>query len=431
MQNLLAILAVIGTSSMLSANAIEPKVVATPVTQGTPLGRVRASGKSVISHSSTFIGFCSPTSPFTFTLTGESGVGAIGVATGQTEPFIDFVEPQDFATLEISGPAQPNFPAFEAAPTDGVIAFPFQYKDATAGEVVVGCSDETTIVVIAKDDSNFEVEASIDDGEGTGISFTVPEGVRSKTPLVGRGFAKKGQGAAPVGFEKASKRGIVIKYDPRSSAKGVAIVDALVQNGKGQDVIRSFVFESSPTRPKSVRDINFKCCDIDEQGDLLVDFPSLSKAGQTLKVDIRVGLSVEGQEISSSVVDVSAYLRGDGQMSIHGGWLRLALEEHGLANTKEGWDVFIEDVVVTDPEAEYEVIGRMGKATASNGIRASQRRRKPKSFPNHRRRKSAASARRCSPEGSPVAKPRGFAPLVVLTGSCWFTDTVQLLTHSL
>lgn len=355
-------------------------MVATPITLGKPLGPEKHKNK-ITSQSATFVGSCSPDSPFTFPLTGESGVGAIGMDAGVDLLDIEFKVPQDLAILEMTGEAASNFFALESTTMfKDVTGWRFEYMDAESGAVVVACSDETDIIVLVKDDSNLEVEASLEP-TSTGQILSLSNGLVAKKTLQGKAPEKKGQGASPINFGQANKHGIMIEHEPGSSKRGLAIVNAVVPSGKGKDVIRSFIVESSKpsSSQQKIRDVNFKCCNVNDDGDVEVEFPSLSKPGESLRVDIRVGLSIEGQELPSSVVDVAAFLEGNGMVTVHRGWLSLALEEHGLQNTGDGWDVFVQDLIVTDPEAGHEVVGLMGKPNGrSNSIPSSQKNKKKK-----------------------------------------------------
>lgn len=111
--------------------------------------------------------------------------------------------------------------------------------------------------------------------------------------------------------------------------------------------------------------------------DVELSFPGLGKKDEYLRVDARLGISSDGVDNPIDVVDVTAMLAKDGLMTVHGGWIRVALQDAGLEGATEGWDVILIDVVVSDPSDSYRILGRMGNVI-NNGVLKAQKTKREK-----------------------------------------------------
>lgn len=121
-----------------------------------------------------------------------------------------------------------------------------------------------------------------------------------------------------------------------------------------------------------------RCCDINDDGDIEIAFPGLVNGNdEFLRVDIRLGLALNGVQDTIDVVDASSMVTKGGTMTVHGGWIRNAIGAENLEGTTEGWDIVIIQAVASDPENEYRVVSVM-KEPKKNGLSANQAHKREK-----------------------------------------------------
>ena len=358
-----------------------PKMLAEPAYAGKPLGPATVS-ETVSSSSATILGECSPGAPFDFTVYGPSGVGAIGVSSAAAAGIavsltlgevVLGTETQQFFAGDAPLQGDEDMVAFSleySAAVDDVAA-----KEGSAAQLT--CATATSVIVLLKDGLDVRVEAvvtSANDGEHLQI-VSAKKATRS---LQGSTRAKKNGGQSPVSFDSETADNIRIKRQPNSNAKGLALVDGFFTSDDGYTVRRTLLHESKP-KPANTRNVPVKCCDITDDGDIEIGFPGMLAQHESLRVDLRLGLTVDGSRQPTEVVDVTAFLTDGNTLQVHGGWVRNAVAAEGLQDAAEGWDVVVMDAVLTDPENEYKIVGQMkqpnqnGIANAANRPKLSQR----------------------------------------------------------
>jgi len=355
--------------------AHKPKTLSRDADPSQPLGPPEAEGVTTLtSKSATQLGDCQPGKPFHIELAGEAGRGVIGAPESQVTGIdITFAETSaNDDQIDITGESEPNFFALESTLTgdEDFWGLPFQYKivgspgngEEGYGRVaVITCVEETPIIVLISDDSGYEIEATVTEKDNGDEEIALTGGIEAVEPLQGKTRAKKGQAESPVSFDESTKKSIIVRRQQGNPNKGIALVNAKVTDSKGKTVVRTFVHESKEKSGKKSKNISVKCCDINDDGDVEIHFPSLSAKHEFYRVDARLGLTIPSvSQEPEALVDVTAMISEDGKMQVHGGWIRRALEAHGMEGQDNGWDIEIMDAIVTDPASNYKVVGRMG-----------------------------------------------------------------------
>lgn len=397
MMRIVTLIATMASFAVVAANKPIAKMVSEQVVPGKTLGPQGVSeGKSetITSNYAIHLGVCTPVQPYSFTILdgSSSGRGVIGTIDTVTSVTIqwDGGEGGNYGigggggtgTIEIVGDAEPNFFALEdsSSAPDNMIGWPFAYDDVEGSKVAtVTCDIDTDVIVIIRDDSSFEVEVQVDEtSDGQQVSTNVPAVGSLTGNAYGRGKSGRKLVRSPISLENANSNGIKIKHDPSELATGVAIIQGTFETEVGKSVQRSFIVTSNAPKVNPnipTKKLNVKCCEYTDDGDVVLTVPNLSIPGEYVRVDIRVGLSLDDIPEAVNVVDTSAFLEGnEGTITVHGAWLKLALEEHGLTSSdNDSWDVAVKDLVVTDPEDGYRVVGRFGKQIPSGGGRRGRR----------------------------------------------------------
>ena len=362
-----------------SANAAIPKMLSEPAWAGKAIGPPEAE-LSLSSNTTTYFGDCDPDSPFEFFLYGPSGVGAVGVTGAASEQGI-VVEVPGAAEVYL-GKAEQRFFGFEdgAPDEEDYQGYPMEYMvDPTfASKLLDGisaqvkCAVATPVVVIINDSVDLEIHALVTEStEGDVIEIL---GAAGEETLQGSTRSKKNSKTnSPVSFDSASNKKIRMKHEKGNQGHGVALVDGFFTSPEGYRVRRTLIRESKPKKDtfRNPANVPVKCCDITDGGDIEISFPGLAKEEQRFRVNVRLGISIEGASNSVEVVDVSSMITQDGTMTVHGGWFRNAIGAENMEETTEGWDVVVMNAIVTDPEDEYRVVGVMKKAI-QNGVPSNQ-----------------------------------------------------------
>lgn len=330
--------------------APKPKMLSKAADPSKPLG----PSDETTTLSSAFaisLGECVHGVPFQVELFGSAGRGVIGVEAPASDKEINiaFVSKDAPGNVAITGAAEPNFFALESIPTEDFHTIPFDYTIASTSQSLfaeITCSKATQLILIIRDESDFEVQANVKEvSDGDELELV---GVESVEPLKGRTRAKKGQSESPVSFDQATNKKIKVRHQPGNPNKGLAIVDAKISTPNGKTVVRSFIQESKAKKNNGAGFIPVKCCDINEDGDVELEFPNLSAKDVFYKVDARIGLSTSASSEREPLVDVTAMLTENGKMIVHGGWIRRALaQERGLEGNESGWDIHLIEAVVS------------------------------------------------------------------------------------
>lgn len=370
--------------SLLTLNGASAtsKMLHEPVTEGKLLGPSVVEDTLVTSNSTIVWGDCAPGAPFSVPLYGPSGHGVIGVRhpDGVTIALKDGATTPNRYAVPIPD-REHNFFGIEADVVEDFKGIPFQYllqEEDQGTHAEVTCTVDTEIVVIVDDDIDFEVAAHIE-ADADGDEVELLGGVQAKNALQGSTRAKKGKGNSPVSFDPSSSQKIKIKHAKGNSDKGLALVDGIFVLPNGKEVRRTFTRESKlkPSDFKKPRGITVKCCDINDDGDVEITFPGLSKKDEILRVDARLGLRVTGT-VLLEVVDVTAMLSEDAVVTVHGGWIRKLVDDMELGWLEDdAFEVSLVDVVVSDPSDGQRIVGVMGNVV-SNGVPKGQKNKKKK-----------------------------------------------------
>lgn len=368
-------------------------------------------GETITSNNAIYMGDCSPSTPFVFDLGSRSGRGAVG-ALCDVASDIDIISTTHGVTIE-EGEPQPNFWALEGQlPEEDFcgVAVSFEVDEpASAGSASVTCTKDTPVVVIVRDDdvvdgAAYVAEATVScEGRGNSqrLELKGETSSKSKSNLKGqtRAAAKSGgnQGnvskGLPVNFENTSNKAITIKKNnDMDSDAGLSLIQVTLDDGEGREVYRTFVTEAkrckngAASSSRRLMPIAVQSSGINEDGDVELEFDLSNLPGETsenerFKVQARIGISSakgdeEGSvaEIIHRTVDMTAFLsRKDSSMVVHGGWIRRALASIG--SPPSGWDVIVEEAIVSDPEASYRVLARMEDAHMT-GVGADQTHRR-------------------------------------------------------
>ena len=367
------------------ANAAIPKMLSEPAWTGKAIGPPAAE-LSLSSNSTTYFGDCDPGHPFEFFLYGPSGVGAVGV-TGEASKQGIVVEVSGAAEVYL-GKAEQRFFGFEdgAPDEEDYQGYPLEYMvdPIFASKVMDGisaqvkCAVATPIVVIMNDNVDLEIHALVTEStEGDEIELL---GAAGEEALQGSTRSKKNSKTnSPVSFDSASNKKIKMKHEKGNQGRGVALVDGFFTSPEGYKVRRTLIRESKPKKDtfRNPANVPVKCCDITEDGDVEISFPGLANKDETFRVDVRLGISIEGASTPVEVVDVSSMITQDGTMTVHGGWFRNAIGAENMEETIEGWDVVVMNAIVMDPEDEYRIVGVMKKAI-QNGVPSNQKSKRGK-----------------------------------------------------
>lgn len=348
---------------------------------GKPLGPQGIPQETVSSKSFVHLGDCDPATPFQVELYGQSGLAAIGVSQEASEAGImvdiegaevHMGEPEDFFVMD----GVETFSDIKGHPLEYILKAHTDSKEGVTAHVT--CTVATPVVVVAKDKTDFEIHAQVTETK-EGDEVEILGSPNSRGNLEGRTKPKKNASNSPVSFDSETGKKIRIKHQAGNSDKGIALIDGYYISEDGYKVRRTLIRESKLKKDTfhNPSNVNVKCCDITDDGDVEVDFPGVLKAVESLQVDIRIGITVEGVTDPIGVVDVRSMLTQGKTMTVHGGWIRKALASQGLDENSEGWDVVVLGAVVSDPEEGYEVIGVMKeKVTGSSKKNGENRRQK-------------------------------------------------------
>lgn len=359
-----------------------PKMLAEPAYNGKALGPPNEYEHTVSSSSAILLGECSPETPYDFELYGPSGVAAIGAAatagisvslaqgeaTMGTEPQKLFIGDDGAVSIE----------------NDDMVAYSLEYsvteadvKEGVAAQV--RCTQATDIIVLVRDQADMEEVQAILREQDDGDELEIVSGRSPNGNLQGRAKPKKGSSNSPVSFDSETGHKIKIKHQGGNSEKGLALVDAYFTSNDGYKVRRTLVHESKLKKEtfKSPRNVPVKCCDITDDGDIEVRFPGALNQHDSLRVDVRMGVLVEGSSQPMEVVDVTSFLTDGNTLVVHGGWIRNAIAAEGKQDTTEGWDVVVMDAIISDPQDSYRVVGVMKQAN-QNGIGNDQKNKRNK-----------------------------------------------------
>lgn len=361
------------------ANAAIPKVLSEPAWAGKAIGPPAAE-LFLSSNSSTYFGDCDPERPFEFSLYGPSGVGAIGVieeaskginveVPGAAEIYLGKAE-QRFFGFEEGAPDEDNYQGY---PLEYMIDPVFADKLVDGISAVVKCTVATPVIVILNDSVDLEIHALVTEStEGDEIEIL---GATGDKVLQGSSRNKrKSKASSPVSFDSASNKKIRVKHEKGNNARGLALVDGFFTSPEGYKVRRTLIRESKPKKDtfRNPGNVPVKCCDITEDGDVEISFPGLVKKDETIRVDVRLGIKLEGTITPTEVVDISSMLSQDGTLTVHGGWIRNAIGAENMEDTIEEWDLVIMSAIALDPDDEYRVVGVM-KNAIQNGVPANQK----------------------------------------------------------
>lgn len=360
-------------------DAQTPKMISSPVVPGIPLGIPISTEIVLTSNTTTHIGDCAPGTPVTLSLYGTSGRAAIGVEAPAGDKGISVVQTNGaVGQIDIAPVAKPDFFAVNDESFEGI---PMQYSGLPPTSdgipIEIQCTAPTAIVVIVNDDVNFVIEASVTESED-GDEIELIGEVAAEAPLDGYTRPGRGQGAGPpVSFSSADNKKIKVNQgggNGNGNGKGYALVSGVFTTPSGDKVRRSFVrgVKEKQSGSMTPRSVTIDCCDINQDGDIDVRFPGLGKKDEFLRVDARFGIEADGATVE--VVDVTASLTQGDFMTVHGGWIRKALQDIGLQDQTEGWSVVLIDVIVYDPKQGYRTVGIKGNVI-NNGVPPGQAKR--------------------------------------------------------
>lgn len=378
--------------------ALKPKMVQEEYFDGKPLGP-QETPIHVQSNTTTFLGECSPDEPFVFSLYGSSGRGAVGFS-GDVTFGVSFKEPTESehgngGQIDLyPDQEEVNFFAVENLDLDAYKGIPFDYYLDTepswdeGTKMLLECDTATDIIVIVNDDIDLNVDAVVTEhNDGDEIEI-VSDDVEAVTPLQGQGkktkvVGNKGNGKGkgknknkrsleeagePLDFEQRTSTRKAIKMhraDPDDEEESVALIDGVFQLSDGRKTRRTLVHSSIKKTRDAPKPVTVECCSINDDGDIEMSFPDLATGDKFFQVHARLGVGIYDGKVTehSKLVDVSALFKEGDTVTVHGGWVRRALHERGLA---EGDDVtvHIADLKISDPEDGQRTVGFLGVVVA-------------------------------------------------------------------
>jgi len=320
-----------------------------------------------------FVGTCLPTQPFVFKLTGRSGKGGIGITTAAATISASFQNPNAIGTFKLySDDKQKNFFATDIA--NEYPAYPYTFVDLPddGAMIAVSCDQETEVIVTCKDDAAVApVELTFGDVEEGATEQMVEVGGKAKGRIRNvaayvyednlKAKGKKANGNK-VNVRKQSDSLLAL---PAASVGQIVIGQLEVEDDNGKLVQRTFIKKVNARKAKPFK-ITIGKANINGDGDVVIPLVGpVRKRGLFYDFAARIGIYVNGTTISEDV-DIQAFLESDqSEIVVHGGWIRTALQSHGLSES-DAFDAIVTECYARDADKGYVVVGACESAQTLN-----------------------------------------------------------------